>query len=93
VYIRAAIYVERETQKPIILGKRGHAIRELGRAAREKIENFLGRPVYLDLWVKTMPGWRNKASALQFLGYPVPKAESQHGPEEQQRPRKRSKTD
>ena len=40
------------------------AIRELGRSSREKIETFLQRSVYLDLWVKTLPGWRNKASAL-----------------------------
>jgi GTPase len=93
VYIRAAIYVERETQKPIILGKGGGAIRELGRVAREKIEDFLGRRVYLDLWVKVMPGWRNKASSLQFLGYPVPKTESPPQQGEKQRPRNRSKTD
>jgi GTP-binding protein Era len=72
VYIRATIYVERDSQKPILLGKGGSAIRELGREARAKIEAFVGRPVYLDLWVKSMPGWRNKASALKFLGYAVP---------------------
>ena len=72
VYIRATIYVERESQKPIIIGKQGAGIRKLGQLARAKIEAFVGSPVYLDLWVKAMPGWRNKASALQFLGYPVP---------------------
>ena len=72
VYIRATLYVERESQKPIIIGKQGTGIRNLGQAARGKIEKLVGGPVYLDLWVKAMPGWRNKASALQFLGYPVP---------------------
>lgn len=77
IYIRATVYVERESQKPILIGKQGAGIRLLGKTAREKIEKFLDAPVYLDLWVKTMPNWRNKASALQFLGYPVP-PEQQH---------------
>jgi GTPase len=72
IYIRATIYVERESQKPIIIGKQGAGIRNLGQLARAKIEAFVGSPVYLDLWVKAMPGWRNKASSLQFLGYPPP---------------------
>jgi GTPase len=72
VYIRATIFVERESQKPIIIGKQGAGIRKLGQLARAKIEAFVGSPVYLDLWVKAMPGWRNKASSLQFLGYPAP---------------------
>jgi GTP-binding protein Era len=71
LYIRATIFVDRESQKPILLGKGGVAIRELGRAARVKIEAFVDRAVYLDLWVKAMPGWRNKPSALKFLGYAV----------------------
>ena len=72
VYIRATIYVERESQKPIIIGKQGAGVRRLGEAARSKIERFIDAPVYLDLWVKAMPGWRNKSASLQFLGYPVP---------------------
>jgi GTPase len=72
VYIRATIYVERESQKPIIVGKQGAAIRKLGQAARLKIEQLLGSPVYLDLWVKPMPGWRNKPASLRHLGYAVP---------------------
>ena len=72
MYIRATLYVERESQKPIIIGKQGAGIRNLGQLARAKIEKLVDSPVYLDLWVKAMPGWRNKASSLQFLGYPVP---------------------
>ncbi|MGH7507645.1 MAG: GTPase Era, partial [Longimicrobiales bacterium] len=72
LYIRATIYVERESQKAILIGQAGAAIKQLGAAAREKIEAFLGQKVYLDLWVKAMPGWRRKSSALRYLGYRVP---------------------
>lgn len=75
VYIRATIYVERETQKPIVIGRGGTGIKALGAAARVKIEQFLGHAVYLDLWVKPMPGWRKRPSSLRHLGYPVPAAD------------------
>ena len=75
VYIRATVYVERESQKPIIIGKQGAGIRSLGQAARVKIEQLLGTAVYLDLWVKPMPGWRNKPASLRHLGYAVPDKE------------------
>jgi len=69
LYIRATIYVERESQKGIVLGSGGAGIRAIGTAARRKIESFLDRPVYLDLWVKAKPGWRRKQSGLEELGY------------------------
>jgi len=72
IYIRATIYVERETQKPILLGEGGARIRTLGERSREKIEALLGQHVYLDLWVKALAGWRRKRSALRYLGYVVP---------------------
>lgn len=72
VYIRAVIYVERESQKRILIGHRGARIRELGRAARAKIERLVGGPVYLDLWVKVLPNWRRDAAALRRLGYALP---------------------
>lgn len=75
IYIRATVFVERESQKPIIIGKQGAGIRGLGQGARVKIEQLLGTPVYLDLWVKPMPGWRNKPASLRFLGYAVPDKE------------------
>jgi GTPase len=75
IYIRATVFVERESQKPIIIGKQGAGIRSLGQAARMKIEKLLDAPVYLDLWVKPMPGWRNKPASLRFLGYAVPDKE------------------
>lgn len=58
-YIRAVIYVERANQRAIILGKGGQAIKRLGSIARENIEKFLDRPVYLELLVKVQEDWRN----------------------------------
>ncbi|HSJ10860.1 MAG TPA: GTPase Era [Longimicrobiales bacterium] len=72
VFIRATVYVERESQKPIVIGKGGAGIRELGRRSREKIEAFVGSQVYLDLWVKTLPNWRAKLATLRYLGYRLP---------------------
>jgi GTP-binding protein Era len=75
VYIRATLYVERPTQKAIIIGSGGAAIRELGRSARMKIEDFVGAPVYLDLWVKVLPRWRKDALSLQRFGFSIPNPE------------------
>ena len=61
-----------EECRSILIGRGGAAIRNLGSAAREKIEAFVGSRVYLDLWVKVAPGWRRRAPALRMLGYPVP---------------------
>jgi GTP-binding protein Era len=66
------IYVERSSQKGILIGDAGASIRSLGTAARKRIERFLGRPVYLDLWVKVLPNWRRKPEQLRRLGLPVP---------------------
>lgn len=76
MYIRAVIYVEREGQKRILIGHRGAKIRELGRASRTKIEQLVGAPVYLDLWVKVLPNWRRNLTALQRLGYKLPQEHS-----------------
>ncbi|HEX6925456.1 MAG TPA: GTPase Era [Longimicrobiaceae bacterium] len=72
VFIRAVVFVERESQKAILVGKRGAGIKRLGQRSREKIEAFLGERIYLDLRVKAIPGWRKKRSALKHLGYPLP---------------------
>src|SRR5687768_13668122 len=69
LYIRAVIYVERDSQKRIIIGAKGSRIREVGQSARKKIETFLGESVYLDMWVKVLPNWRRSTSALERLGY------------------------
>jgi GTP-binding protein Era len=72
VFIRAEILVERPTQKAILIGKGGAAIRELGTATRVKVESFLERRVYLDLWVKVLPKWRKSPVELRRLGFSVP---------------------
>jgi GTP-binding protein Era len=77
IYIRAVIYVERESQKRILIGARGDRIREIGRSSRIKIEQLAGQPVYLDLWVKVLANWRKNAAALRRLGYHLPK---EHAP-------------
>ena len=69
VYIRATIYVERDSQKRILIGEKGARIREIGRAARVKIERLVEAPVYLDLWVKVLANWRRNARALERFGY------------------------
>lgn len=71
IYIRATIYVERESQKAILIGRGGEDIKRLGSRAREKIESFVGARVYLDLWVKALPGWRKRVSTLKYLGHAV----------------------
>lgn len=69
VYIRAVLHVERESQKRIVIGAKGAQIRDIGQAARRKVETLLGEPVYLDLWVKVLPNWRKNAHALARFGY------------------------
>ncbi len=69
VYIRAVLYVERESQKGIVIGEGGRTIKALGAAARAKIEALLGRRVYLDLHVKVLPKWRRDELSLKRLGY------------------------
>ena len=72
VYIRATIYVERDSQKRILIGEKGSRIRDIGRAARAKIERLVGGAVYLDLWVKVLANWRRDARALERFGYRMP---------------------
>jgi GTP-binding protein Era len=69
IYIRAVVYVERDSQKRIFIGAGGQRIRSIGAAARAKIEAFVGAKVFLDLWVKVLPNWRRNAQALSRLGY------------------------
>lgn len=67
--IEAHIYVNRKTQKPIIIGKGGAAIKKLGTAARLEIEQFLDTKVYLELYVKIKENWRNDEQTLKRFGY------------------------
>ncbi len=68
-YIRAVIYVERDSQKAIVIGRQGMALKQVGQIARQEIEMFLGRPVYLELFVKVKEKWRQKETALRELGF------------------------
>ena len=69
VYIRAVVYVERDSQKGIVIGEGGRTIKALGAAARAKIAALLDGPVYLELHVKVLPRWRRHAPSLKRLGY------------------------
>jgi GTP-binding protein Era len=68
-YIAATIFVERQSQKGIVIGKGGAMLRDIGRMARIEIERMSGRKVYLELRVKVLPKWRNDQAALNRLGY------------------------
>jgi len=72
VYVHVDIFVERKSQKGILIGKGGTAIKALGAAARAKIEHFLGFRVYLDLWVKPLDSWRKSRAHLGRLGFRLP---------------------
>ena len=72
VYIQANVIVERDSQKGILVGDKGKAIRKLGRTTRKKIQDLIGRPVFLDLWVKVLPNWRRRRGDLGRLGFRVP---------------------
>ena len=68
-YIRATVYVERESQKGIVIGHQGRTIKAIGQAARARIEGLLGGPVFLDLNVKVLGNWRRQNGLLRRLGY------------------------
>jgi GTP-binding protein Era len=69
VYIGATIYVERDSQKGIIIGKGGAMLKKIGAAARREIEHLTGSTVYLELWVKVRKEWRTKDEDLSEMGY------------------------
>src|SRR3989304_1316439 len=68
-FIKAIIFVERDSQKGIIIGENGKAIKRVGVIAREEIEKQIGRKVYLELWVKVMEKWRKDKKKMYKLGY------------------------
>ena len=69
IHVMATIVVERDSQKGIIIGKRGAMLKEIGQRARIDIENLLGSKVYLELWAKVQKDWRNKALHLRDFGF------------------------
>ena len=69
VRVEATIYVERDSQKGIVIGKGGKKLKEVGKRARHDIEMLLGSKVYLELWVKVQKDWRNKVNFIRQMGY------------------------
>ncbi len=67
--LRVTVYVEKSSQKGIVIGKNGALLKEAGSRAREEIEALLGSKVFLDLWVKVKPNWKDKEGFLQHMGY------------------------
>lgn len=71
--IEAYIYCEKESHKGIIIGKNGQMLKKIGQSARLDLEEFYGKQVFLDLWVKTRKGWRDNTTLLKKLGYAIDK--------------------
>ena len=63
--VRATIYVDKPSQKQLLIGKGGQALKEVGTQAREEIVAIVQRPVFVELWVKVNPKWRRKAGFIQ----------------------------
>jgi GTP-binding protein Era len=72
-YIAATLFVERETQKGIVIGEGGKMLKKIGSAARAEIEKMSGRKVFLELRVKVLKDWRNDENALKRFGYKIKK--------------------
>lgn len=69
IHIMAVIYVERDSQKGILIGKGGAKLKRVGIEARKDIETFFGKRVYLEMFVKVEPNWRNRENKLRSFGY------------------------
>jgi GTP-binding protein Era len=73
LYMAATVFVERNSQKGIVIGEGGRMLKTIGSAARKEIEEMSGRPIFLDLRVKVLKDWRNNEEALRRLGYKIGK--------------------
>ncbi len=71
VYIRATLFVERNSQKGILIGENGRTIKAMGRHARLRLEQLMGRRVFLETWVKVLPRWRRDPALLERFGFPA----------------------
>ncbi len=69
IHIMAVIYVERDSQKGILIGKGGTMLKRVGKEARKDIETFFGKHIYLEMFVKVEPNWRNRENKLKTFGY------------------------
>jgi GTP-binding protein Era len=77
MYIRVTLFVERETQKAIVIGHKGATIKAIGAHARARLEALIGAPVFLETWVKVLPRWRRNPAALARFGFPVSESEKE----------------
>ncbi len=75
MYIRVTLFVERESQKGMVIGQGGRTLKAIGQRARARLEELVQSPVYLDLWVKALPQWRRSPTALVRFGFPMLKKE------------------
>jgi GTP-binding protein Era len=75
VYIRAVLFIERESQKGIVIGDKGKTLKAIGTHARQRLESLLGRRVFLETWVKVLPKWRRNPAQLTRFGFPDVPAE------------------
>ena len=71
-YVRATLYVERPTQKAIVIGQKGQMLKQIGQVARQDLEEYYGHRVFIELWVKVRPRWRSQEQWLSRLGYQDP---------------------
>lgn len=69
IHIMAVVYVERDSQKGILIGRQGSMLKKVGTEARKDIETFFGKKVYLEIFVKVEPNWRNRENKLREFGY------------------------
>lgn len=70
VYIRATLFVERDSQKGILIGEAGRTLKAIGQHARQRLEQLTGHRVYLDTWVRVLPKWRRDPAQLSRFGFP-----------------------
>ncbi|HET8649499.1 MAG TPA: GTPase Era [Gemmatimonadales bacterium] len=77
IYIRVALYVERESQKGIVIGAGGRTLKAIGAHARSRLEALVGGQVYLDTWVKVLPKWRRNPASLTRFGFPESASEKE----------------
>lgn len=77
IYIRVALYVERESQKGIVIGSGGRTLKAIGAHARSRLEALIGSKVYLDTWVKVLPKWRRNPASLTRFGFPESESEKE----------------
>ena len=68
-YVRATIHVEKESQKGIVVGRKGARLKSIGQQARIDLQGILGRKVFLDLWVKVKPDWRSARTCCGPWGF------------------------